>query len=117
MSDYIPVTDRERADMLASIGVSNVSELFKDVPEKLKVKSLGLPGGLSQQEVAEKLAGIASRSGRVPPLYSERGEGDGFAFGIRHGVYPVSGRDVARNITRHVRISDLYRASHRYGRV
>lgn len=60
MSDYIPVTDRERADMLASIGVSNVSELFKDVPEKLKVKSLGLPGGLSQQEVAEKLAGIAS---------------------------------------------------------
>ena len=52
MSDYIPVTDRERADMLVSIGVSNVSELFKDVPEKLKVKSLGLPGGLSQQEVA-----------------------------------------------------------------
>ena len=41
MGSYVPHTDAEVADMLASIGLSSVDELFATVPEALR-----LAGGL-----------------------------------------------------------------------
>ena len=60
MSDYIPVTEREREEMLAAIGVKSVDELFEDIPVRLRSGKLKLPEGLSQQEVYEKLKKTAS---------------------------------------------------------
>ena len=62
MSDYIPVTARERAEMLAALGVKSVDELFEDIPAGLRAGALALPEGLSQQEVYEKFKNIASEN-------------------------------------------------------
>ena len=62
MSDYIPVTARERAEMFAALGVKSVDELFEDIPAGLRAGALALPEGLSQQEVYEKFKNIASEN-------------------------------------------------------
>ncbi len=54
---YIPHTETERQQMLATIGVSAVEDLFGAVPARHRFPSLGLPDALSEQEVqAEMLA-------------------------------------------------------------
>lgn len=62
MPDYIPNTEKERAEMLAYIGADSVSDLYKDVPESLKLASLDLPEGLSSQETEEKLRAVAKKN-------------------------------------------------------
>ena len=37
MGSYIPTTDREREEMLASIGVSSIDDLFSQIPEEVKI--------------------------------------------------------------------------------
>ncbi len=62
MSDYIPNTEKERAEMLAYIGVNSVDELYKDVPSDLKLASLDLPNGCSSQETEEKFVSIGKKN-------------------------------------------------------
>ena len=62
MSGYTSVTDGERREMLAAIGVSSVEELF-DVPADVRLdRALELPDGLSEAEVYERMRGLASRN-------------------------------------------------------
>ncbi len=50
---YIPHTDQERAEMLASIGVGSIDDLFDEIPASLRIDALaGVPAGLSEAEVA-----------------------------------------------------------------
>ena len=61
--DFIPNTDEERELMLRDIGISIVSELFKDIPDSLLLKdSLKIPSGLSEIEVKDLLKGISYRN-------------------------------------------------------
>ncbi len=54
---YIPHTETERQQMLATIGVSAIEDLFGAVPARHRFPSLALPEALSEQEVqAEMLA-------------------------------------------------------------
>ena len=54
---YIPHTETERQQMLATIGVSAIEDLFGAVPARHRFPSLALPDALSEQEVqAEMLA-------------------------------------------------------------
>ena len=63
MSGYTSVTDRERAEMLATIGVGSVDELFADVPAEVRLdRPLGLPEGLGEGEVYESLRALAARN-------------------------------------------------------
>lgn len=62
MSDYLPNTDKERAEMLAYVGAKDVSELYGDVPSGMKLEALDLPEGLSSQETEEKLRAIAKKN-------------------------------------------------------
>ena len=49
---YLPKSPAERQEMLATIGVKNVEELFSSIPEKYRLnKPLNLPGPFSEQEV------------------------------------------------------------------
>src|SRR3954451_8199928 len=49
--------------MLDRIGVSSLDDLFADIPEKLRLgRPLDLPGGMSEQDVLDHLAGFADRN-------------------------------------------------------
>jgi glycine dehydrogenase subunit 1 len=49
---YLPKSPAERQEMLASIGVKSIEELFSSIPEAYRLKKpLNLPGPLSEAEV------------------------------------------------------------------
>lgn len=59
---YIPTTDRDRADMLAAIGVPDVDALFADIPPQATIPGLALPAGRSEAEVYEHLHQLSHRN-------------------------------------------------------
>ncbi|MGQ9800915.1 MAG: aminomethyl-transferring glycine dehydrogenase subunit GcvPA [Candidatus Saccharicenans sp.] len=51
---YIPLSDQDKKEMLARIGVETVEDLFCCIPEKVRLKGLlNLPGPLSEPEILE----------------------------------------------------------------
>jgi glycine dehydrogenase subunit 1 len=57
---FIPHTDDDVREMLAAVGVSNVSELFRDVPADLRATSaLRSASGLPEQDVLARLETLA----------------------------------------------------------
>ncbi len=63
MTRYTAVTDSDLREMLATIGVGSVEELFADVPGGSRLKRpLDLPPGKSEQEVYEQLRALAARN-------------------------------------------------------
>ena len=60
---YLSHSDADRREMLASIGVSSIDELFADIPAAVadRFRPLGL-SGRSEQEVVSTLAGLAARN-------------------------------------------------------
>ncbi len=63
MTRYTSVTDTDLSEMLATIGVGSIEELFADIPEELRLnRPLALGPGLSEQEVYDELRSLAARS-------------------------------------------------------
>ncbi len=63
MSRYTSVTDDDLREMLATIDVASVDELFADVPPSLRLEGpLALDDGLSEQEVFAELKELAGRN-------------------------------------------------------
>src|SRR6202044_254840 len=63
LSRYTSVTDDDLREMLATIDVSSVDELFADVPPSLRLEGpLALDDGLSEQEVFAELQELAARN-------------------------------------------------------
>ena len=63
MTRYTSVTDADLSEMLATIGVDSIEELFADIPARLRMnRPLSLGPGLSEQEVYEELRALAGRS-------------------------------------------------------
>lgn len=58
---FISNTDRQRAAMLAEIGLT-AKDLFADVPADLRCGGLNLAEGMGEQEVRNRLAGIAGKN-------------------------------------------------------
>jgi len=67
---YLPLTDPDRHDMLAAVGVQSVEDLFCDVPEAARFDgSYDLPNHKSELEVEQIIAAMANRNmaaGDVP---------------------------------------------------
>ncbi len=63
MSSYVSATDGDRREMLATIGVESIEELFADIPAALRLgRPLALGPGQSEQEVYDELRGLAARN-------------------------------------------------------
>jgi glycine dehydrogenase subunit 1 len=63
MSKYTSVTDDDLREMLATIGVGSLEELFADIPEGVRLqRELDLAPGMAEQEVYEHLAALAARN-------------------------------------------------------
>ncbi len=59
---YIPHTDADREEMLRTVGIGAVSELFDPVPEKYRFPELALPPALSEMEILGELQALASEN-------------------------------------------------------
>lgn len=59
---YVPHTEDEVREMLATIGVNSVDDLFAEITEDMRPKSFDLPEGLSEMEVLSKLEAMAAKN-------------------------------------------------------
>ncbi|TXT49162.1 MAG: glycine dehydrogenase subunit 1 [Spirochaetes bacterium] len=59
---FIPNADSDRLEMLASIGVSKVEELFSDIPSAKRFPPLDLPKGISEFEMLSEIEALAAKN-------------------------------------------------------
>ena len=63
MGSYLPSTPAEQQEMLKTIGLDNLKDLYVDVPAKvLKLHSVRIPEGLTEMEVRAEMEGIAAKN-------------------------------------------------------
>ena len=63
MGSYVPHTAEQREQMLATIGVKTLNDLYKSVPHDMLIgDSLKLPEGLSELEVREMVTAMAEKN-------------------------------------------------------
>ena len=63
MNGYIPNTSDEQREMLRQSGFSSFDDLYRDVPESVRLKGLlDLPGAMSELEVRRELERLASEN-------------------------------------------------------
>lgn len=73
---YLPLTDEDRREMLAAIGVKSVEDLFSDIPAEIRLKGdLNLPPALAEYEVLTHLTELASKNKHFHNCVSFMGAG------------------------------------------
>ncbi|HXF99043.1 MAG TPA: aminomethyl-transferring glycine dehydrogenase subunit GcvPA [Gaiellaceae bacterium] len=73
---YLSLTERDREEMLAAVGVSSVEELFAQVPEGVRLRRpLDLPPPLGEAELARHVEELAARNAHVGAELSFLGAG------------------------------------------
>ena len=80
---YIPISPKERDDMLETIGVKSLDDLFEAVPSKHRFPTLDLPPALTEMEAMAQLSEIAN--------FNENVRGDLISFlgaGMYHHYIP-----------------------------
>ncbi|MEP7247254.1 MAG: aminomethyl-transferring glycine dehydrogenase subunit GcvPA [Gammaproteobacteria bacterium] len=62
---FIPHTQKDVAEMLAAIGVPNIEQLFDEIPQNLRIKSLaGVPTAMNEMEIGRLMSARAKQDGR-----------------------------------------------------
>ncbi|MBE7536158.1 MAG: aminomethyl-transferring glycine dehydrogenase subunit GcvPA [Anaerolineaceae bacterium] len=80
---YIPISPHERDEMLATVGVQSLDELFDAIPAKQRFPKLNLPPAWTEMEALEELSNIANAN--------ENARGDLISFlgaGMYHHYIP-----------------------------
>lgn len=62
MKNFLVHNDKVKKDMLSSIGVSTIEDLFKQIPEKARMGELNLPDAISEMEVQKKIKSLAKKN-------------------------------------------------------
>jgi glycine dehydrogenase subunit 1 len=62
MSYYVPSSKSEQLAMLRETGVSDFSDLYKDIPRELLIGNLDIPDGGSELETRRKMEKIAAKN-------------------------------------------------------
>jgi glycine dehydrogenase subunit 1 len=62
LPNFTQLTPEDRADMLRTIGINRLEQLFEDVPADVRFPDLHLPPALSELEAARHLAGLAAQN-------------------------------------------------------
>ncbi len=61
--NFIPNTEKQRKEMMIAVGVNHISELFKDIPEKILLKKdLNLPKGMTEIELKRFMGDLGSKN-------------------------------------------------------
>ena len=62
MKNFLVHTDEVKAEMLESIGVATVEDLFKQIPEQARMEKLDLGRALSEAETQRKIKNLAKKN-------------------------------------------------------
>ena len=77
MGSYVPSTPAQRREMLEAIGLTDVKELFRDVPASMLLdRPLELPGGMSELEVVRAMTAMAEKNTLFPTVLRGAGAYD-----------------------------------------
>ena len=124
MGTFVPTTAAEREQMLRTIGVSSVEDLFRDVPQQMYLDGyLDLPPGRSELETLEAVSALAERNRvfktclrgagsyrhYIPAAVKAvvtRYRGKVKWYEICDGLYALSGRDQPGHFTGNFRVPD-----------
>ncbi|MEE0211215.1 MAG: aminomethyl-transferring glycine dehydrogenase subunit GcvPA [Negativibacillus sp.] len=91
MGSYVPSTLQERQEMLESIGLSSIDQLFSHIPDALKLKGeLNLPSGMSELEVSSAMKKIAAKNVVFGSIFRGAGAYDHYIPSI---VKSVTGKE------------------------
>lgn len=91
MGSYVPSTLQERQEMLESIGLSSIDQLFSHIPDELKLKrELNLPSGMSELEVSSAMKKIAAKNVVFASIFRGAGAYDHYIPSI---VKSVTGKE------------------------
>ncbi len=69
-----------KASMLKYLGMDSIEELFRDIPEGIRVEGLDLPGGMSELEVMDHVGGILKRNASLEDMPIFLGGGAWFHY-------------------------------------
>ncbi|NIV28402.1 MAG: glycine dehydrogenase, partial [Anaerolineae bacterium] len=72
---YIPHTDTERSEMLATIGVKHIDELYEAIPAEVRFPDLELPEAVSEMEIMAELQALSEANLDVSHATSFLGAG------------------------------------------
>ncbi|MEZ7170958.1 aminomethyl-transferring glycine dehydrogenase subunit GcvPA [Sporosarcina sp. OR05] len=73
---YLPMTETDRDEMLAAIGIATIDELFEDIPEKVRFKGeLNIKPAKSESALTKELAQIAAKNADARTYASFLGAG------------------------------------------
>jgi glycine dehydrogenase subunit 1 len=75
MSGYIPHTEVERQQMLATIGVTTIEDLFDAVPASHRFPKLDLPKAMSEMEIVAEMSALADANEHANEFALFRGAG------------------------------------------
>ncbi len=93
MYPYLPITEKDRKEMLKEIGVSSIDELFSDIPEKFRLsKLLDIPRAKSELDVRRDFESAAARNSSLYGKVSFLGAG-----AYRHYIPSVVNHMVSRS--------------------
>ncbi|MBI4493728.1 MAG: aminomethyl-transferring glycine dehydrogenase subunit GcvPA [Chloroflexi bacterium] len=88
---FIPLTEQERAEMLARVGVASTDELFEAIPAEHRFPRLDLPPALAELEVARHLAELAASNRHLEQMACFVGAG-AYYHSIPSAVAHITGR-------------------------
>jgi glycine dehydrogenase subunit 1 len=72
---YLPNTAQEQAEMLQDLERSRLDDLFRQVPDRLKLRTLSLPEALSEIELVQYFGELGQLNELVPPALNFLGGG------------------------------------------
>lgn len=85
MNKYIPHTDADIKEMLETIGVSSIDDLFTDLPEGVKLnREFNMENGLSELEVTKIISDLASKNKSELAVFMGAGAYDHYIPSIVH---------------------------------
>jgi glycine dehydrogenase subunit 1 len=90
--DFTPHTGGDVDEMLATIGVGSIDELFGQIPEAVRLgRALDLPDGVAEQEIVDEVRRLAAKNRSLDELvcFAGRGAYDHYIPSI---VWALAGR-------------------------
>ena len=76
MSNYIPNTEAQQQEMLQSMGMHGIEDLFAELPEKVRLKRpLALPKAMPEMEIFPYLRQLADKNANIDSLVCFLGAG------------------------------------------
>src|SRR5579871_5353271 len=89
---FVPLTDSERAEMLAEIGLDDPDSLFDVLPEAIRFPSIDIGPALTEIEATSRIQGIAERNTAVTSIPCFLGAG-----AYRHFIPSAVGAILSRS--------------------